>query len=207
MLQEQLLEATKASRALRVYLAEVESVNPDPHPGFWTYGIASGSPLLALATLAAFAPLSVAANQPSTYSDPGHRFHFTIPNGCASARGHAGQSDVVSCGNGTAFVLFAAGATDKRALQRLVNHIIGGWTNLSLISNSARSTLDDRPARTIFAVAVRPDRDVANIEIVAVAKDKGWYAVVTESSTWSQEKRSFRAFFSSFRFDSPRKLK
>ena len=135
------------------------------------------------------------------YSDPGHRFHFTIPSGCTPARG-AANADVLSCHNGTASVVFAAGGTDQPALQRLVNHVIGDWTNLKLLANDRRAALDHRPARSIFAAGVRPDHAIANIQIVAVAKNGGWYALVCESSTWPADaKRYFDPIAASFRFD------
>lgn len=125
------------------------------------------------------------------YDDPRHRFHFSFPGDCASARGAANQSDVVSCNNGTAYVIFAPGGTDQPALQRLVNHIIGDWGGMMLIRNDRRAKLDHRPARSMFAVGTRPDREVANIQIVATAKDGGWYALVCQSSTWEGDSRSY----------------
>ncbi len=137
-----------------------------------------------------------------SYSDPTHRFHFAISSGCTSAAGAKNQSDVVSCNNGTARVVFAAGGSDEPALQRLVNRVIGDWTNLKLIANDRRVTLDHRPARRLFAAGVRPDHAIANVQIVAVAKDGGWYAVVTESSTWpADSKRYFQPILDGFHFD------
>jgi len=136
------------------------------------------------------------------YIDPTHRFHFAIPAGCTSAAGAKSQPDVVSCNNGTARVMFAAGGSDEPALQRLVNRVIRDWTNLKLIANDRRATLDHRPARSLFAVGVRPDHAIANIQIVAVAKDGGWYALVTESSAWpADSKRYFEPMSDSFHFD------
>lgn len=136
------------------------------------------------------------------YSDPGHHVSFAIPSGCTSSRLAAYQREVVSCHNGTAFSVFAAGGTDQPALQRLVDGVVGGWTHLKLIANDRHAKLGQRPARSVFAVGIRPDHAIANIQIAAVAKDGGWYALVCQSSTWeADEKRYFRTIAESFRFD------
>ena len=136
------------------------------------------------------------------YTDPMHRYHFTIPSNCTPSSGAKNQSDVISCNNGTAFVVFAAGGSDEPALQRLVNSVIGDWTSLKLIANDRRATFDHRPARSLFAAGARPDHAIANIQIVAVAKDGGWYALVTQSSTWPADaRRYFKPISDSFHFD------
>jgi len=151
--------------------------------------------------LAATAGLVLALGT-ARYGTPVHRFHFAIPSGCTQVSGAKDQPDVVSCNNGTARVLFAAGGSDEPALQRLVNHVIGDWTNLKLIGNDRHAMLDHRPARSLFAAGARPDHAIANIQIVAVAKDGGWYALVTESSTWpADSKRYFKPISDSFHFD------
>jgi len=163
-------------------------------PRFWPA-------ILALAAFVATTISPEAATQ--TYVDPGLGYHVTLPTGCRA--NHTAQIPrFISCGNGYAMAFFAGGGTDRPALQKLVNRIIGDWSGLKLLQNQMVAKLDGRPQRLIYAEGRDPKGITAAIEILAVVNNGGWFTLVfaAPQNEWSGDAlRYFSPIKASFHLD------
>jgi hypothetical protein len=126
---------------------------------------------------------------------------WTLPRGCTGAAHPGGNDYTIVCGKTAhAEFSFAQGGTGEPALQQLVNAMLAHWTGLNLISNDKHATFKGLPARSIFAVGTSPDGTISNVQIIAVPKDGGWYAIGMWSGLWPEDKTYFIPLRDGFRF-------
>jgi hypothetical protein len=165
------------------------------------YGQRFWSATVAVAVLLT-AKLSASAASPA-FVDPVLGYHVTLPTGCHA--NHTAQIPrFITCGNGYAMAFFAGGGTDRPALQKLVNRIIGDWSGLKLLQNQMVAKLDGRPQRLIYAEGRDPKGITAAIEILAVVNNGGWFTLVfaAPQNEWSADAlRYFSPIKASFHLD------
>ncbi len=140
---------------------------------------------------------------PAAYVDTAHRYRFTMPAVCHAQPAARNVPAYVACGDGYVRVVFAPGATDRPALQRVVNEIIGGWHDIKLLANAPAGKLGGQPARMIFAEGIEPGGMTSNIQMIAAVKDGGWYVVtfVLPAREWTANALPYFApIKTSFRF-------
>ncbi len=115
---------------------------------------------------------------PAQYVDPANRFRFTIPAVCRARPPVADGSAYFVCGNGYVRVTFTAGPTSRAALQPIADSILHDWQGLKMLENHTAPPLDGRPARIIFVEGIGPTGTIGDLQMLAVAKDGGWYVLV-----------------------------
>jgi len=138
------------------------------------------------------------------FVDAQHRYHFTMPTVCRTAPAAPPVPAYAACGDGYAMVLFRGGSTSRAGLQALFDELTSTWRNPKLLLNEARGTLDGYPLRTIFAEGTDRRGVRVDLQVLAVAKDGGWYALTFSlpANEWrSDAPRYFVPIRQSFRFD------
>jgi hypothetical protein len=109
------------------------------------------------------------------------------------------------CGKAYARAGFVPGGTNEAALQHAVDVYTGGFSNMKLLQNGTGASLGGQTARAIFAEGTG-GKQLVDFQMLAVAKDGGWYALVFASPAVDyigDAIKYFGSIKSTFRFTAP----
>ncbi|MDQ6941633.1 MAG: hypothetical protein M3169_03850 [Candidatus Eremiobacteraeota bacterium] len=63
-------------------------------------------------------------------------------------------------------------------MQPIADSTLHDWQGLKMLENHTAPPLDGRPARIIFVEGIGPTGTIGDLQMLAVAKDGGWYVLV-----------------------------
>ena len=133
------------------------------------------------------AAVVLAAAAPATFSDDPAAYTIAVPAQCTVRAKTKTVYAFIDCGKGYARVASGPGS-DLPSLQKIVNGVIGNWSNLKLIQNQPGASLGGVTARNIYAEGTSGN-EPSSIQMIAATRNGHWYVLVMAApqAEWTRD--------------------
>ncbi len=142
---------------------------------------------------ASTATATQAASEPIWYSDAGHTYRFTVPDGCGVRKSEHGNPYIL-CSDSVAAVTQVQGSAKDTDIAAVMTSVTNGWKGIKVVSSAKSGTLGGESALRNHVEGTEADGTKADALFLAAVHKGSWYVFVFVAPSKSFDGDSSRYF-------------